>query len=450
MSGADNKGGFIPSTNDPVTNDPGGPFSGGSFSGGGAQSLDDNDALPSFDGEGGDSFTETTHVSWGQKLMESIMGVGIGLLMIVVMSVLLFWNEGRAVQTTRSLDEGSGAVVRATASRVDPANDGKLVYVQGDLAATAPVADSALGIRAKAARLERHVEMFQWKEERHTETRKNLGGSEERTTTYSYSRVWSDKRIDSSRFQHAAGHNNPQMRFSNFQAIASDAELSAFKPGATALSRIPASEAKPIPQEAASQFQGRAELGPAHVVDGALYLGPDPSESRVGDLRVSYKIAPLGPTSFIARQAGADLQEYQTKAGDALLLARSGNVAPEAMFAQAHAENRMITWLLRLVGTVFVFVGFTLILRPIAVLGDVVPIIGSILGAGTALAAMVLTMVVAPLVIAVAWFFYRPMISLAVLAAGAAAVYGLRQLAARRRSAQGGVFAPGTVAAGGR
>ena len=78
------------------------------------------------------------------------------------------------------------------------------------------------------------------------------------------------------------------------------------------------------------------------------------------------------------------------------------------------------------------------------------PIVGSILGAGAGLAAMALTMVAAPLVIAVAWFFHRPMVSLAVLAAGAAAVYGLRQLAARRRSTQGGVFAPGTVPAGGR
>jgi hypothetical protein len=425
---------------------------GGAFPPAEAPSRPENDpeTSPELESPQGDSFSERTHVSWGRKLTESIVAVGIGIALVLAMSALLFWNEGRAVQTYRSLDEGAHLVVKADAARVDPANDAKLVHVQGDLEAAAPVADSALGIQTKAARLVRHVEMFQWKEEQRTETRKNVGGSEERTTTYTYVRTWESRRIDSSRFRQPAGHQNPQMRFSEYQATAKDATLGAFRPGAAALSRIPASEAKPIPADAAQQFQGRSDLGPAQVVDGALYLGPNPSEPRVGDLRITYKIAPLGPTSFIARQVGADLQEYQTKAGDALLLARSGLVAPEAMFAQAQAENRILTWVLRLVGAIFMFVGFVLILRPIAVLGDVVPFIGSILGAGTALAALLLTMVVAPLVVAIAWLFFRPLVSIAVIAVGAAIAYGLHQLAARRRADRGGVFAPGTVPAGTR
>lgn len=416
-----------------------------SFTDASAGSGGGSDAFP---GSGGDSFTETQHVSWGQKLMDSIVGVGIGLVLVAAMSVLLFWNEGRAVQTYRSLDEGASVVVKAEAARVDPANEGKLVHLQGDLTAEAPVADAALGIQTRAARLVRHVEMFQWKEDRRTETRKNLGGSEERVTTYSYSRVWEDKRIDSSRFHNSNGHQNPQMRFGQFEATARDARLGAYRPGGPALSRIPASEAKPIPSEAASRFEGRADLGPAHVVDGALYLGSDPSEPRVGDLRISYKIAPLGQTSFIGRQVGTDLQSYQTKAGDALLLARSGAAAPEAMFAQARDDNRTLTWILRAVGTIFMFAGFALILRPLAVLGDVVPIIGSILGAGTGLVALLLTMLVAPLVIAIAWFFFRPLVSFAILAVAVAVIVGLRRLALRRRAARGGSFASGTVPAG--
>lgn len=435
MSDKDNQDGFLQ----------GGSFAPSSGDGG-VSTSSETDGFTEIESGGSDSFTETTHVSWGQKLMQSIVGVGIGLVLVVAMSALLFWNEGRAVQTYRSLNEGASLVAKADAARVDPALQDKLVHIQGDLTAEAPVADPALGIRAKVARLVRHVEMMQWREERRTETKKNLGGSEERTTTYTYTRVWEDKRIDSSRFQHSAGHQNPQMRFTGFEATAKDATLGAFRMGSLALSRLPASQAKPIPDEAASQFEGRQDLGPTHIVDGALYLGPNPSEPRVGDMRITYKVAPLGPTSFIGRQSGTDLQEYQTKAGDTLLLARSGLAAPEAMFAQAQSENRVLTWILRLIGTVLMFVGFALIFRPLAVLGDVVPIIGSILGAGTALAALVLTMVVAPLVIAFAWFFFRPLVSVAVLAAGAAIVYGLRKLAARRRAAKtGGLFAPGTV-----
>ena len=82
-----------------------------------------------------DSFTETTTKSWGSRLGESIKGVLFGLVLIVGSCVFLFWNEGRAVQTQRSLTEGASLVVNADAARVDPANDGKLVHVSGDLKA---------------------------------------------------------------------------------------------------------------------------------------------------------------------------------------------------------------------------------------------------------------------------------------------------------------------------
>ena len=54
------------------------------------------------------TFTETTSTSWFTRIRNSVGGVVIGLILIVGMVVLLFWNEGRAVQTYRSLAEGKG------------------------------------------------------------------------------------------------------------------------------------------------------------------------------------------------------------------------------------------------------------------------------------------------------------------------------------------------------
>ena len=71
-----------------------------------------------------DSFTETTSVSWFGRLRRSVGGVVIGLLLIIGMVVLLFWNEGRAVTTARSLAEGAGAVVSVGADAVNAANEG--------------------------------------------------------------------------------------------------------------------------------------------------------------------------------------------------------------------------------------------------------------------------------------------------------------------------------------
>ena len=158
-----------------------------------------------------ESYTETSQKLWISRIGESIKGVLTGLALIAAATLLLFWNEGRAVQTARSLDEGTGLVATVDTGRVDPANEAKLVHVSGDIKAGSKVVDPEFGISADGLRLVRTVEMYQWKEESKTETRKNLGGSEETVTTYSYHRVWSDSHIDSSRFRRPEGRSNPEM-----------------------------------------------------------------------------------------------------------------------------------------------------------------------------------------------------------------------------------------------
>jgi hypothetical protein len=63
--------------------------------------------------------------------------------------------------------------------------------------------------------------------------------------------------------------------------------------------------------------------------------------------------------------------------------------------------------------------GFAAVMNPIRVLADVVPVLGGIAGAGLALLALMLTCILAPLVIAVGWLFYRPEVAIAVLVGGA-------------------------------
>src|SRR5690606_17530478 len=77
---------------------------------------------------------ETTSVSWFGRIKRSLAGLFFGILMIVGMVVLLFWNEGRAVATARSLAEGAGMVVSVDANHADPAREGALVHVSGPVA----------------------------------------------------------------------------------------------------------------------------------------------------------------------------------------------------------------------------------------------------------------------------------------------------------------------------
>jgi Transmembrane protein 43 len=382
------------------------------------------------DSPGSDTFTETTHESWLARIGQSIVGVLIGLALIVGASFLLFWNEGRAVQTARSLTEGEGIVVDADSAKVDPANEGKLVHVTGDLATKAPLSDPDFGVSAQAARLVRTVETYQWKEESKTETRKNLGGSEDKVTTYTYVQTWSEPHIDSSRFHEQNGHANPPQKFRHFEVTARDATLGAFRPGEAALLRLAAGDELRVDPAIATAL--RDKLGPASVADGRIFVGGDAARPRIGDLRVSYRIAADGPVSMIGRQTGAGFSEYQTKAGDRLLMAQAGAVSADAMFKAAEAENRALTWILRAVGAVLVFVGWFLIMRPLAVVGSVVPFIGDVIGAGTGLAAFLMTAIVVPVIIAIAWLWYRPLVSLIALAIGAGIAYLVKMRAGQR------------------
>jgi len=382
-----------------------------------------------------DSFTETTTKSWGSRLGESIKGVLFGLVLIVGSGIFLFWNEGRAVQTQRSLTEGASLVVSVDPARVDPANDGKLVHLSGDLKPGVPLSDPDFTVSATALRLVRTVEMYQWKEETKTETRKNVGGSEETVTTYEYVRTWSDSRIDSSRFKRQEGHINPQMQYRGVSYSSRDATLGAFRPGANVIDRLPASQNLSLDPSLAEKLAGRIK-GPVHVADGRIYVGESPSQQRIGDLRISFQLAPAGPASIIGRQVGTGLADYQTRAGDPLLMVRPGIMSAADMFAAAQRENSILTWILRFAGVLAMFIGFMMVLAPLVVVADVVPFIGNILSAGSAIVSLVLTAIVAPVVIAVAWFWYRPLVSVAVLAIGLALAYGFKRWASQRAAAR--------------
>ena len=374
-----------------------------------------------------DQVTEVTSTSWFQRLGQAFAGVLIGLLLIPVSVVLLFWNEGRAIKTARGLDEGAGIVRTVAADRVDPSNDGRLVYVTGMLSAGGPVVDTDFGIKASAVRLARHVEMYLWKEETQTDSRTKLGGGEERTTTYKYVRAWSDKPVDSTRFKDPRGHTNPFMTYQGRESISPGTRLGSFAVPDAMLRGF--GEPRPLPatDAQANALQIRVNK-PVMVLDGILYVGRDPAQPAVGDMKISFFEVPPQPASVVARQAGAGFVPFTTHEGTTVDLIAAGTVPATEMFKAAQHENATVTWIVRAIGAAVMFMGFGLILRPLGVLGDVIPILGDVVRAGAGVAGLLCTAAVAPIVIAIGWLWYRPLIGIAIILAGAAATFGLVRL----------------------
>lgn len=380
---------------------------------------------------GVDQVTEVTSTSWFARLGQAVVGVLIGFIFVVVSIGLLFWNEGRAIRTAQGLAEGAGIVRSVPAERVDPANDGRLVHVTGMLSTGGPVSDPDFAVGVNGVRLVRHVEVYQWKEETHSETRTRFGGGEERTTTYKYVRTWSDKQIDSDRFKEPRGHTNPVMIYESRDLLAPGTRLGAFAVPDSLLRGFGQPRRFAATDVQANALQIRVSK-PVAINDGVLYAGRDPSQPAIGDMRISFAEVPLQMASVVAAQAGSGFAPFPTHTGTTVELIAAGSVPAKAMFQHAEEENVTMTWVLRLIGAIFMLVGFNFVLRPLAVAGSVIPLLGDLIGAGAFLVALVCTVAVAPVVIAFGWLWYRPLIGLGVLILGAAATWGLVRLARTR------------------
>ena len=156
------------------------------------------------------SVEKVTTESWGSRLGSSFKGIITGGVLFLAGIPLLFWNEGRAVKTAKTLEEGESVCVSLpSVDSVDAANEGKLIHATGNAVSQTTLTDDMFpGISLKAMKLRRDVEYYQWVEHESTREEKQLGGSVKTTTTYSYEKEWVSEPVDSSSFQKQDGHNN--------------------------------------------------------------------------------------------------------------------------------------------------------------------------------------------------------------------------------------------------
>jgi hypothetical protein len=381
--------------------------------------------------------TEVTSQSWFSRLGSAFTGIVVGLVFFAAAFPLLFWNEGRAVRTAKSLAEGAGSVVSVAAAPIDPANEGRLVHMSGEAVTGETLADPAFGIEARAIALSRSVEMYQWQEKQQKTERNKLGGGTETVTTYSYEKVWDESPIASSGFKEA-GHDNPgDLPYASERWVADRVTLGAFTLSAGQIAQIGGAAKLPV-RDAHLDALPEDVRERASVRDGELYLG-DTATPAIGDVKVRFEVIDPHAISIVGVQHGETFAPYQAAAGDAILMVSDGTETAAGMFKAADDANTMATWILRAAGFALMFFGLLMIFKPISVFGSVIPFVGSLLGAGLGAVAFMLSVCLASLTIAVAWIFYRPLLGIALVAiAGAAFAY----LVMRGRKAPAAVVQP--------
>jgi hypothetical protein len=209
------------------------------------------------------------------------------------------------------------------------------------------------------------------------------------------------------------------MPYKSTQQVAKDVALGAFALSPSLVGKINNFESLAIESDAPVPEQLKTT---AKLHDMGFYMGADPTSPKIGDMRISFKIAKPTEVSVIAKQVESTFEPYSTKAGGKIELLETGKHSAEEMIQKAQESNKTLTLILRIVGFVLMFAGLNMIFKLLSVIADVLPILGNIVGAGTGIICFLLAAILSLITIAIAWIVYRPLLGiiLIVIAVGLA------------------------------
>jgi hypothetical protein len=358
------------------------------------------------------AYTETTHTSYFSRIKNAFAGIFIGLILFIAAFPLLWWNEGNSLKTIKMLQEVAGNLVNVGSDTVEAGNDGKLIHVSGPTHTADQVVDTPFGISENAIRLSRSAEIYQYEEEKRSSEKKKVGGGTTTETTYTYQAGWHSGPIDSSSFKDPTYKNKNgkgEMPYKSQTFSAHKVGLGAYQLNDQLIGQIDNWES----------YSAKPEALPGDLAgkphQGGYYFGENPAKPAIGDVKVMFRIVKPSQASVIAQQLGDSFQAYTSEVGKTFEKLTVGLVSAGDMIAKEQSKNKFLTWAIRLGGFFLMFLGMCLVFKPLSVLADVIPPIGSLIGMGTGFVAGILAFTFSTLTIGVAWVRFRPLIGIPLL-----------------------------------
>ena len=377
------------------------------------------------------AFQEVTTTSYGKRVGNSFMGIGGGLVLFIAATALLWWNEGRAVKTTKMLNEAQGAYVEMeNPSKIDPALDGELVHATAVATTQDSLVDARFGFGATAIALNRDVEYYQWVEHEESQSDDKLGGKEVTTTTYTYTKEWVSSPVQSSQFKDPE-YQNKNMVLTVVESEhqwAKNVTFGAYKLNESLTHSISSTEPVELAidesilkdlNDGISRIQKKDSLSYVHQFANVLYVGRVPSSPEVGDVRVTWTKVVPAKVSIISQVDGDTFKPYTAKNGKTFQTLVMGKKDASEIFESEHSSNKVLLWVLRILGVILVIAGLKGIFGFLETLLKVVPFLANILGWGVSVVCWVAGIVWSLIIIALAWIFYRPVLGISLLAVAA-------------------------------
>lgn len=404
------------------------------------------------------AYQEVTTTGYGTRVKNSFGGIIPGFLMFIAATALLWWNEGRAVKTDKMLNEVEKVCVdMENPEKKDASLEGELVCATAMATTEDSLVDNQFNLGAKAISLSRDVEYYQWVEHASSKSEDKFGGKEVTTTTYTYTKEWVPRPVDSGAFHDPAyqGKNRVVASYDNQRKWAENVAFGAYKLNSELIESMSSNEPivldldqnilAEINKNVAAVYEkdkkaqptitqpsvandssavvvpdsvpqdNKVDLEYVHQAGNVLFLGKSAANPEIGDVRITFeKIVPAKVT-IIAQVTGDTFKRYKAKNGKRFLRLVMGKKDADEIVESEHATNHMWLWVLRIIGVMLVIAGLKGIFGFLATLLKVIPFLSSILGWGVNAICTVVGIVWSLIVIAIAWLFYRPLLGIGLL-----------------------------------
>ena len=388
------------------------------------------------------AYQETTRQSYGSKVKNSFQGILWGIILILAGTVILWWNEGRAVKASDALkDFQKNYVELPDINTVDPGFEGKAVHATGVATTADTLRDAQFGIAVNAMKLVRNVTYYQWTQQSSSERKDKLGGSTETTTTYTYEAAWCDSPVNSNEFKDPdyKGKNFVLRAVDGLEQTASDVSFGAYRLTPGIVARISGEEPVYPSLTEAQKKQLLANVSDTTVAvtlldDGTVYIGSDPYTPHIGDVRITFtQVTSPKTVSLLQKVVNGTFESYVAKNGKSFSKVEMGTVSAQNMLEHQKSANKTMLWLFRILGIILVIAGNRSLLNFISTVFAVVPFVQKIIGTGVGLVAAVVGIVWSIIVIAVAWVAHRPVLAFVLLLVAAALIYWLVSRSRKRK-----------------
>ena len=191
------------------------------------------------------AYQEIKTVGYGSRVGSSFKSIGTGIILFLAGTALLWWNEGRAVKTEDMLDEvAANYVEMQNPNKKDASLEGELICGTAMATTEDSLTDAQFGIGAKAISLRRNVEYYQWVEHVSETKKDKLGGSEEITKEYTYTKEWVSRPVESAQFMDPVYQNKNMVldTYDDEEMYAENVSWGAYKLKERLIHRISSSE----------------------------------------------------------------------------------------------------------------------------------------------------------------------------------------------------------------